>query len=71
MKLLEVREPLRGGLKARFLTIYGFAEELFCADLLRGCLRYQCLKIEKSDEQDLPGALFLTFGGPREASILH
>lgn len=47
MKLFEVGEPLCGALQAGLLTVYSFAEELFCADLLRGFFWYQYLGVEK------------------------
>ena len=69
MKLLEVGKPLGRCLEARLLTIYGLTKELFCADLLRSFRGFSTLMIKPTEKRYLPGALFLTLGGPREASI--
>ena len=69
MKLLEVGKPLGRCLKAGLLTIYSLAKELFCADLLRSFSGFSTLMIKLTEKKYLPGALFLTLGGPREASI--
>ena len=69
MKLLEVGKALGRCLKPRLLTIYGFTKELFCADLLRSFSGFSTSMVRHTDKKNLPGALFLTLGGPREASI--
>lgn len=70
MKFLEVSKALCRGLKARFLTIYSLTKELFCTNLLRSFSGFSMSVVKCKDEERLPGALFLTLGGPREASIL-
>ena len=69
MKLLEVGKPLSRCLKAGLLTIYGLTKELFCADLLGSFSGFSTSMAKHTEKRYLPGALFLTLGGPREASI--
>ena len=70
MEFLEVGKPLRRCLKAGLLTIYSLTKKLFCTDLLRSFSGFSMLVVKSEDEEHIPGALFLTLGGPREASIL-
>lgn len=70
MEFLEIGEPLCRCLKAGLLTVYSLTKELFCTNLLRSFSGFSMSVVECKDEERLPGALFLTLGGPREASIL-
>ena len=70
MKLLKIGEPLRGRLKAWLLTVHSFAKELFCADLLGSFAGISKSISWQTVERVLPGALFLTLGGPLETSII-
>lgn len=68
MKLFQVCESLRWRLESWLLPIDSFAEELLRANLLRGLTSVSVCLIGTS-RQDSPGALFLTLGGPRDASM--
>ena len=70
MEFFEVGKTLCRCLKAGLLTIYSLTKELFCTNLLRSFSGFSMSMVKCEDEERLPGALFLTLGGPREASIL-
>ncbi len=68
MKLFEICESLRRRLQSWLLSVNSLAEQLFCTDLLRG-LQNVSTDVYSNARRYLPAALFLTLGGPREASM--
>lgn len=68
MEFFEVGETLGRRLEARLLPVDGFSKKLLRTDLLGG-LGHIRIKGARMGKVNLPGALFLTLGGPRETSI--
>lgn len=68
MELFEIGKPLGRCLEAWLLPVDSLSQKLFGADLLGGLRDVSHCSLVL--EVYLPGALFLTLGGPRETSMI-